>query len=163
MSRLRFALLFPLVLVACRGAAAPTDPAAVRREIEANNANAVRWYREGKVDSLAGLFASDVVQLPPNMPPVAGNDSLRAFWRTAFTWGSWEFQLQTQDVVTSGILAVERGRYQLKFTPGPQAPMPATEDRGSYVVYWRRDLDGRWRAVWDAPVSELPPPGAPRR
>jgi len=134
----------------------------VRHAIEANNANAKRWYLAGQVDSLVGLFAQDVWQLPPNMPPVVGRDSLRAFWTTAFKWGRWEFDLQTQDVATGGSIAVERGRYTVKFTPRAQAPMPALEDHGTYVVLWRQELDGRWRAVWDAPVSEVPPSSARR-
>ncbi|MGH2524097.1 MAG: YybH family protein [Anaerolineales bacterium] len=161
MSRSLVALLAPAVLLACQRTPSP-DAETVRRAIEARNASAERWYLAGHADSLATLFADDVWQMLPNMAPLVGRDSLRAFWTTAVRWGRWEFDLQTQDVVASGSLAVERGRYSLKFTPGAQAPMPALEDRGSYVVLWRRDPDGQWRAVWDAPVSERPPAGAPR-
>ena len=153
----RFGLLFIGVALACSRTGAP-DPAAVRQTIEANNAKAARWYSSGQVDSLANLFATDVWQLPPNMPPVVSRDSLRAFWTTAIRWGRWEFSLQTQDVVTSGSIAVERGHYTLRFTPAAQSPIPASEDKGNYVVLWRHESDGQWRAVWDAPVSELPPP-----
>ena len=140
---------------------APTAAVAVRRTIEANNAAAARWYLNGQVDSIANLFATDVWQFPPNMPAVFSRDSLRAFWAAAVQWGKWEFDLQTQDVVTNGPIAVERGRYTLKFTPGAQSPMPAVTDRGNYVVLWRRDPDGKWRAVWDAPVSQMPPAQPP--
>jgi ketosteroid isomerase-like protein len=147
---------------ACDGPPA-SNAQAVRQTIEAHNANAERWYLAGHVDSLVTLFAEDVWQLPPNMPPLVGQDSLRTFWTNAFSWGRWEFDLQTRDVVTSGTIAVERGRYTLKFTPAAQGPIPAIDDRGNYVVLWRQDPDGQWRAVWDAPVSELPPPGPPGR
>jgi len=158
----RFGLLLPGVILACQRTPAPNS-VPVRQAIEAHNANAERWYLNRQVDSLAAIFAEDVWQLPPNMAPIVGHDSLRAFWTNALTWGRWEFDLQTQDVVTAGSLAVERGRYALKFTPGAQAPMPAFEDRGNYVVLWRQDADGEWRVVWDASVSELPPPGPPAR
>lgn len=162
MRRLPLGLLLPAVLLACQRAAAP-DPEAVRQTIDAHNADVERWYVAGNVDSLVTVFAEDVWQLPPNMAPLVGRDSLRAFWTNALNWGRWEFDLQAQDVVTSGPLAVERGRYTLKFTPAAQAPMPAFRDRGNYVVLWRRDPDGRWRIVWDAPVSELPLPGVATR
>ena len=36
--------------------------------------------------------------------------------------------------------------------------MGPIEDEGNYVVYWRLDPDGVWRAVWNAPVSAKPLP-----
>ena len=85
------------------------------------------------------------------------------FWRQAFQWGKWHFTLNTLDVDVSGPLAVERGKYVLRFKAGPGAPtgMASFEDRGNYLVHWRREADGQWRAVGDAPVSELPLPSFP--
>jgi hypothetical protein len=34
--------------------------------------------------------------------------------------------------------------------------MTSFTDHGNYVTYWREEPDGEWRAVWDAPVSEVP-------
>lgn len=146
----------PVLLLAAACQAAPSDPAAVRQAIEANNARAERWYAAGQADSLATLFAEDVWQLPPNSPPVTGRDSLRQYWAAAFKAGSWDFKVATQDVVTSGPVAVERGRYSVRFSAGPGAPMPSFADSGNYVVYWREGPDKVWRAVWDAPVSVVP-------
>jgi ketosteroid isomerase-like protein len=162
MPRSRLALLLLAVLLGCQRRPVP-DPQAVRQAIEASNARRARWYVAGEADSLVSLFAEDVWQLPPNMAPVVGLDSLRAFWTNAFNWGRWEFARQTEEVVVSGAIAVERGRYTLTFTAGPQGPIPPFEDRGNYVVLWRQDRDGQWRAVWDAPVSELHPSAAPLR
>lgn len=162
MTRFRLALLFCAVLAGCRHRPAP-EQQAVRQTIEAYNASLARWFLAGRADSLATVFAEDVWQLPPNMAPVVGRDSVRAFWRNAFKWGRWEFARQTEDVVTSGAIAVERGRYTLRFTPDGVGPIPGFQDRGNYLVLWRQDRDGRWRAVWDAPVSELRPSTAPPR
>ena len=158
--------LLGIVLIAALSGcqrAATTDPKAVRQIIEDHNAQAERWYAAGQVDSLADLFAEDVWQLPPNSRPVVGRDSLRRYWATALKWGGWDFALATQDVVTSGPLAVERGRYAVRFTATPHAPLPSFADSGNYVVLWREERDGQWRAVWDAPVSVLPPPGQPNQ
>jgi uncharacterized protein (TIGR02246 family) len=132
------------------------EAADVRRIIEGRNAAAVRWYATGDADSLANLFASDAWQMPPNAPPLVGREMIRAFWKNALNWGSWNFELETRDVLVSGPLAVERGRYRLRFTAKPGVPpaMPSLEDRGNYVVLWRHEDDGEWRVVWDAPVSE---------
>jgi uncharacterized protein (TIGR02246 family) len=133
-------------------------PREVRRIIEGHNANAVRAYASGDADSIAEIVAEDAWQMPPNAPPLVGREAIRSFWRDALRWGSWEFDLQTQDVDVNGPLAVERGKYRLRFTAKPEAPpgMASFEDWGNYVVLWRREGDGEWRGVWDAPVSERP-------
>jgi ketosteroid isomerase-like protein len=130
----------------------------VRKTIERHNANAVRWYATGDIDSLVALFTDEAWQMPPNAPALVGREAMRAFWRTAVSWGKWEFTLETQEVAVSDPLAVERGKYVLRFTPGPGAPpqMASFEDRGNYLVHWRHDADGEWRIAADAPVSELP-------
>jgi ketosteroid isomerase-like protein len=141
----------------------PTNRDALRRTIDSVNTRIESWYAKGQVDSLVSVFAEDAWQMPPNRAPLVGRDSIRAFWAGAVRWGQWEFDFQTADVVAADSVAVERGRYTLKFTAGAEAPLPSLQDRGNYVVYWRRERDGQWRIVWDAPVSVLPPAGsAPR-
>jgi uncharacterized protein (TIGR02246 family) len=146
-----------LALAAC--ASVPTqDPKEVRSIIERHNATAERSYASGDVDSVASLYAQDAWQMPPNSAPLVGREAIRQFWGQAVKWGKWEFSLQTQDVSVSGPIAIERGKYLLKFVAGPSAPpgMGSFQDRGNYLVHWRRESDGEWRAVSDAPVSEVP-------
>ena len=132
----------------------------VRGIIEQHNSTAARCYAAGDVDSLVSIFAEDAWQMPPNNPALVGRDAIRGFWQQALRWGTWDFTLQTQDVQVSGAIAVERGKYILKFAAGPNAPsgMASFEDRGNYLCHWRREADNRWRIVADAPVSELPVP-----
>ncbi len=138
--------------------ASPEDAARVRSVIEQHNADAVRWYAAGDVDSLVSIFAEDAWQMPPNSPALVGREAIRAYWREAVKRGKWEFSLQVQKVDVSGPLAVERGRYVVKFTAGQAAPAGTRsfEDRGNYVAQWRHEPNGQWLVVADAPVSELP-------
>ena len=144
-------------VLACIGAA-ETEPTDVRAVIEARNADFERWYAAGEIDSAAMMFADDAWQMPPNQPPLVGRDEYREFWSRAAGWGLWAFDLRTEDVAAAGRIAVERGSYSLRFLPNDSAPegMEPIEDEGNYVVYWRLDPDGIWRAVWDAPVSSKP-------
>ena len=139
-----------------------TNPDEVRRSIENQNTKAIRAYASGDADALASIVAEDAWQMPPNLPAVVGRSAIREFWRGAFGWGQWNFTFETQSVSVSGPMAVERGKYVLRFTAGPGAPpgMSSFEDRGNYLVHWHQEGDNQWRVVADAPVSELPLPGS---
>jgi ketosteroid isomerase-like protein len=160
-------LLAVTVVCACR----PTnraDPTEARHVIDSLNAKLVAWYSAGQADSAAQIFAQDVWAMPPNNMPIVGRDSLRSYQKSVFATGKWEFDLKTDDVVSADSLAVERGHYTLKVTPGPKAPYPSFADRGNYIVLWRKEGDGHWRQVWESKVSTVPlpmpaPPAAPRK
>lgn len=130
---------------------------AVREVIEKHNANLCSCYASGEVDVIAEVFAEDCWQMSPYSEPLVGRAALREFWKQAVQWGEWRLTLKTEDVVVSGPMAVERGSYTLRFQAGPAAPpgLESNEDRGNYLVMWRKEQDGQWRAVWDAPVSTL--------
>lgn len=149
--------LLCFIPLACVSAPSQT-PKEVRSVIERDNANAAKWYASGDVDSLALLFAEDAWQMPQNSPPLVGREAIRQFWAQAMKFGKWNFSLQTQTVSVSGPIAIERGKYVLKFGAGTGAPpgMNSFVDHGNYLVYWRKGSDGEWRVIADAPVSEVP-------
>ena len=131
-----------------------------RQIIEGANQQLERWYRAGQIDSVVTHFSEQAWQMPDGVPPLVGRAAIRQFWSQAAGWGEWTFSIKTQDVLVSGNLAAERGTYILRYAPGKTAPkeMSApTEDRGNYVVVWRKEADGRWRILWDAPSSVVPP------
>lgn len=140
-------------------------PNPLRNIIVSRNKEICRAYAAGDADGVAEAFAEDCWQMPPNTEPLVGREAVRGFWRQAFGYGRWEFALETREVVGGEGLAVERGRYRMRFRPGAGAPpgMAPADDRGNYVVLWRLEPAGQWRVLWDAPVSELPLPVMPER
>jgi ketosteroid isomerase-like protein len=161
MLRKAVGLISVAVLCAC-SPANRADSVAARNVIDSLNTRFEAWYAGGHADSIAAVFAQDARQMPPNMAPVVGRDSVRAFWTNALRTGKWDFDLEAEDVVAADSVAVERGRYTLKVVAGPQAQYPSFEDRGNYMVLWRRESDGNWRVVWDAAVSTVAMPMPPK-
>jgi ketosteroid isomerase-like protein len=134
------------------------ESAEVRKVIEANNADLSRWYAIGDIDSVVTVFAEDARQMPPNGAALEGQEAIREFWKQAVTWGQWNFDLNTVSVIANGPIAVELGRYLIKFTPGPEAlsGMTSYQDTGNYVCYWRLEEFGKWRIVYDIANRDKP-------
>ncbi|MGK7391062.1 MAG: YybH family protein [Candidatus Cyclobacteriaceae bacterium M2_1C_046] len=129
----------------------------IKQIIQNKNEKLERWYKEGKIDSAATVFAEDVVQMPPNSPALRGIDDFKKEWKRLVQEGTWLFDLNAQEVRHSGDLAMELGKYTLDFNPDEDSKIPSFSDKGNYVVLWEK-RNGEWEIVWDAPVSEQPLP-----
>ena len=73
-----------LALAACKPAAAPPPDtsAAAKTAIDAADATWARLTATGHADSIADFYSADATMMPPNMAPVHGRDSIRAFFAT---------------------------------------------------------------------------------
>ena len=125
-----------------------------RKAVDEKNALAEKWYRGSNIDSLATLFADNVVQMPPNQPPTIGMDNFKKGWAQSFQWGNWIFSIKAQEAKANGDIGVELGKYTLSFEPNNTSPIPAMKDTGNYVVHWQK-INNDWKIVWDAPVSSV--------
>ncbi len=133
------------------------SPEDIMKIIDETNKEIEALYREGNIDEAATHFASNAIQFPPNQPPIMGIEEYKSRWKESAAMGLWNFDLQVQEVKSSGNLAVERGKYTLTFEPNEGTPIPPMSDEGNYVVLWEK-IDGEWKVLWDAPVSTVPMP-----
>lgn len=129
--------------------------AEIQKIIEAKNEKIQGFYASGMIDSAAEHFADNCIQFMPNQPAIVGLENYKAAWKQNIQFGKWQLDLNTQEVKASGDLATEYGKYSLSFTPNETSPIPAMEDQGNYLVLWEK-MDGDWKVLWDAPVTELP-------
>lgn len=161
-----YLLLLAATAFACR----PADTSAsAKQAIDAANAQWGRLTSTGHADSIADFYAAHAVLMPPNMSPITGKDSIRAFFAVINTMEPRPtLTLRSENVIGSGGGAVERGRWRWENPPGAKLPpgMPAV-DSGKYIVRWEQQ-NGKWVMVddiWnsDLPLPTAPPPATPAR
>jgi ketosteroid isomerase-like protein len=153
-----------LAVFACRAAPTPDSTAAARAAIDADNAAWARLTAAGHADSIAAFYHSAAVLLPPNMLPLRGHDSIRAFFAFMNTMSSPPptLAIRAESVWGSGPQATELGRWTFTWPAGAQRPAGAPAvDSGKYLARWVWE-DGQWlmaQHIWnsDLPVAAPAP------
>jgi ketosteroid isomerase-like protein len=161
----RVVLLLAAVL-SCRPPAPADTSAAAKQAIDAANAKWPRLTSTGHADSIADFYTADAVILPPNMPPMHGRDSIRAFFAVLNTMSSPPptLTLRAVSVWASGTMAVEQGSWRFEWPAAAKRPPGAPAvDSGKYLVRWVNE-NGRWlmsQDIWNSDLP-LPQPMAPQ-
>jgi len=149
-------LLVPLT-AACSRAVRTLDSAQAIRDIEAN------WnqdYLARDIDGLIDHYAEDAVLMAPGSPPSVGKKAIRKVLdgMVADPALSLKFSAARIDVAASGDLGYAQGSYLMTATD-PRTKR-VIHDYGSYVTTYRREADGRWKAVSEIATSEAAPQNA---
>ncbi len=94
------------------------------------------------------FYADDAVAFPPNAPVAPTKEDRRKLWSQAYAMPGFGITLATTKVEASksADLAYETGIFEL--TANDKKGKPATT-KGKYVVVWKKQADGAWRAVAD--------------
>lgn len=154
------ALVGALALVGCAAEAPPPaeppdtraeDAAAIRAAVEEWSAAA-----EAKdAEKFASFYADDGVLLLEAAPDARGMAALREGIAGMMRDPNFSLSFAADEVVVarSGDLAYETGTYALAMS-GPDGDPVA--QRGHYVDVWRKNAQGEWKVVVDAPVSDPP-------
>jgi ketosteroid isomerase-like protein len=141
----------------CQAAPPPNTTAEAKQAIDAANATWARLTAAGHADSLAQYYHPNAMILPPNMPPVHGRDSIRAFFAVLNTMSSPPpvLTVRADSVWASGAMAVDLGRWQFAWPAAAKRPPGAPAvDSGKYIVRWVND-NGRWLMAQDIWNSDL--------
>ncbi|HEY9426050.1 MAG TPA: nuclear transport factor 2 family protein [Gemmatimonadaceae bacterium] len=140
--------------------AANADAGQVRQAIETASARFSDAARRGDAAGLVATYAENAVVMQPNTPAWRGRDAIRKGWAGFLSSATVrEFSLHTEDVMTSGDLAVQTGTYSMTLQPKTAGARELT-DKGKFVVAWRKQADGSWKAVRDIYNSDMPPGGS---
>jgi len=143
-----------------RAARMAGESEAARRAITAIGAEWARLTAAGHADSIAEHYDVNAMILPPNVPPVRGRDSIRAFMAVINTMSSPAPTLafRSDSVWASGPLAVEVGRWTIAWPAAAKRPPGApAADSGKYMTRWVNE-NGRWLMVQHIWNSDNPMP-----
>ncbi len=129
-------------------APAKSAPANDQQQIRAE---AEAWFAAGAAKDAAKFatyYAPDANLFPPNEKIVSGKAAITTYWMNFFKAPGLVFNGRPThiEVAKSGDLAYERGTFKLTMN-GPDGK-PATQV-GKYVVVWKRQPDGKWKAYAD--------------
>jgi uncharacterized protein (TIGR02246 family) len=100
------------------------------------------------VDKSISFYTEDVVMMPPKAPVANGKEAARQGWTQmlALPGPDLTFQTTSVEVARSGDLAYETGTYDFAIT---DKKGKVTDEKGKYVVVWKKQGDGSWKAAVD--------------
>lgn len=154
MSRFRI-LVAIAALTAC---ASPETPQQTQARIEQESAALktiagaieTRWEAfaaAGQADSIAGLFAENGRELPPNEPAVVGRAAIAKYEAQSISAFDGRLAIISGNVVANGPIGIESGTwgFEGKAKKGAPSGTPAKYiDGGNYVVHWHNN-GGNWQ------------------
>jgi ketosteroid isomerase-like protein len=130
-------------------APAPQDTRAT--EEAAIRAASAEWAKVAAAKDLEktlSYYADDASMFPPNMPIVTGSDARREAWTALFAPAELVFSNAATKVeaARSADLAYETGTFEESFN---DASGKAEHVVGKYVVVWKKQANGQWKAIVD--------------
>lgn len=96
---------------------------------------------------VAGIYADDARILMPGRPVISGKSEILAFYEAALDGLVAGITLDTTHIDVSGDLAYGFGANTILLKPPGEAPR---EEKGKYVVVYRRQPVGDWKIVVDS-------------
>jgi uncharacterized protein (TIGR02246 family) len=166
MAMVRFPALLclSLLLAGCSQLSMPTasNREAEERAIRDLDAEWTKAAAAKNVDQVIDFYADDASMFVPNEPIAMGKPAIRVEWTKLTTNPGYAltFSPSRVDVAKAGDMAYEFGVYSLMLNGPDGKPM---NDRGKYVVVWKKQTDGKWKVVADIINTDLPmtSPAAP--
>ena len=150
-----FVSLASLLLIALTACKPEQSPAAADSGMEADKASirseAEAWFKaiDAKdLEKTLSFYASDAQYLSAGRPAATAADARRKLWIEDFgTPGFSSDEATTQiEVARSGDLAYQRGTY---VSTMQNERSQLTKSTGKFVVVWKKQSDGRWKAIID--------------
>jgi ketosteroid isomerase-like protein len=117
------------------------------------------WVHDLKtkqLESILKFYAPDAAFLQPSGERITGPVGLRALFQNIMATFNSDLTLHSQNLETSGSLAYDSGDFEESLTA--IATGAKINSKGSYVIIFKRQPNGRWQIVQQV-WTGTPPPG----
>jgi uncharacterized protein (TIGR02246 family) len=155
-SRVMLVLIVAAVMFAAACSRTPNPQVAQAPDTRAADEAAIRaasaaWSQAAQakdIDKALSFYADDALEFADKGPLVSGKDNLRQGWQKmlALPGPGLSFTTTAVQVARSGEMAYEYGTYDFA-TAGKKNKV--TDQKGKYVVVWKKQADGSWKAAID--------------
>jgi uncharacterized protein (TIGR02246 family) len=147
-----------LLLFTCLCTAWPADTKNTEQALRDLDAQWSQAAGSKDVDKVVSFYSADAMVLPANAPIATTKEAIRNLWQDVLAKAtSISWTMSKAEVAKSGDVAYASGTYELSM---PDATGKSVNDRGKYMVVWKKQSDGKWKAVADIWNSDLPAPSA---
>jgi ketosteroid isomerase-like protein len=145
--------VFTLILIVGSCAQPPADTRAA--DESAIRAADMAWSKAAaakQVDQVLNYYADDASSFVDRGPIATGKQAIGDSWRDLFNMGySITWEPTKVDVAQSGDLGYSQGTYEQTIVDANGKP---TTNKGKYVVVWKKDPAGAWKAVAEIANSD---------
>ncbi len=150
---LRWSCLAPWLaagLAACHPDFSP-GTANIEADTQSIQSQANAWFEaiaKKDLEKTLSFYAADAQYLSAGRPAASTADERRRLWVEDFSTPGFSSDESTAkiEVAGSGDLAYQRGTYVLGAVDGQGKP---TQSTGKFVVIWKKQSDGKWKAIVD--------------
>ena len=135
------------------------DPVADKAAVDVVRNREMAAVNSGIADSLAAVYADDIVMMAPNEPVANGSTAVRTWIDNMLGQVTMMGRYTSSSVEVSGDWAIDHYAGELTMTP-KAGGAPTTETIKGLHIY-RRQPDGSWKIVqdvWNADAPAVPPP-----
>jgi uncharacterized protein (TIGR02246 family) len=117
--------------------------AGLREAVEEAGRRHTDAWKRGDADAAAAMYTDDALLMFPSMETVRGRAAIHAFVGSVFSTTRIDrLDVTTEELDVHGDTAYERGTYSEAYTVQGQG---AKQERGRYILVWKRQLDGAWK------------------
>lgn len=131
-------------------------PTNLTEEISEANKAFIDAFNAHDAKTLASVYTSDGILLPPNYEKLEGTEAIDGFWASIFEMGVDHASLETVYAEGRGDSAYEEGKFLLYSADDDVL------DQGKYILIWKK-VDGTWKIhidIWNSSMP-LPEPTVP--